>query len=85
MARGSQQLQWCRLRRCAAAACRSRRHCECDSTRAAQTQAAACSEDDEEDVRSSAFKHKRAGAAPPLPLSAKKRRKLKQFLVERAR
>ena len=35
-------------------------------------------------MRSSAFKHKRA-AVPALPLSAKKRRKLKQFLAERAR
>jgi hypothetical protein len=54
-------------------------------TRAVHTQAAAGSDDDEEDdMRSSAFKHKRA-AAPALPLSAKKRRKLKQFLAERAR
>jgi hypothetical protein len=36
-------------------------------------------------MRSSSFKHKRVGAAPLLPLSAKKRRKLKQFQAERAR
>ena len=45
------------------------------------TQAAADS-DDEDELRTAAFKHKRA--APVQPLSAKKRRKQKRLLAERA-
>ena len=46
-------------------------------THACVSAQAAADSDGEEDMRSAAFKHKRVEATPALPLSAKKRRKLR--------